>query len=133
MIHKKRSLFFVGLCLYAGIVQAQNVAINTDGSKANPNAILDVQSANKGLLIPRMSSEARLKIPNTQGLLVYDTNTNSFWYNTGRSWLSISSTVSEAASLTDAWLLGGNAGTVDGTHFLGTTDNVPLNVRVNNQ
>ena len=31
------------------------------------------------------------------------------------------------------WLLTGNAGTVDGTHFIGTTDNVPLNMRVNNQ
>ncbi len=31
------------------------------------------------------------------------------------------------------WLLTGNAGTVDGTHFLGTTDNIPLNFRVNNQ
>ena len=131
MIQKKRSLFLI-LLLCAGIAQAQNVAINTDGSKANPNAMVDIKSPNKGLLIPRMSSEARLKIPNTQGLLVYDINTNSFWYNTGRQWLSMSTT-SESLSALDAWLLTGNAGTVDGTHFLGTTDNVPLNIRVNNQ
>ncbi len=31
------------------------------------------------------------------------------------------------------WGLLGNAGTVDGTNFIGTTDNVPLNFRVNNQ
>ncbi len=30
------------------------------------------------------------------------------------------------------WSLTGNAGTVDGTNFIGTTDNVPLNFRVNN-
>lgn len=30
------------------------------------------------------------------------------------------------------WLLTGNAGTVDGTNFIGTTDNVPLTIRVNN-
>lgn len=30
------------------------------------------------------------------------------------------------------WLLIGNAGTVDGTNFIGTTDNVPLTLRVNN-
>ncbi|MBA3665135.1 MAG: hypothetical protein H0W61_13120 [Bacteroidetes bacterium] len=36
-------------------------------------------------------------------------------------------------SLPPAWLLLGNGGTVDGTHFIGTTDNVPLNFRVNNQ
>lgn len=131
MIHTRRSLLLAVL-LYAGIVQAQNVAINTDGSKANPNAMLDIRSANKGLLIPRMSSEARMKIPNTQGLLVYDVNTNSFWYNTGRNWLNISSSPSEVSSTMDAWLLTGNAGTVDGTNFIGTTDNVPFNVRVNN-
>jgi hypothetical protein len=42
MIHKKRSFFF-GFLLCAGIAQAQNVAINTDGSKANSNAILDIK------------------------------------------------------------------------------------------
>jgi len=31
------------------------------------------------------------------------------------------------------WALLGNASTVDGTDFVGTTDNVPLNFRVNNQ
>ncbi|MBK9449679.1 MAG: T9SS type A sorting domain-containing protein [Bacteroidetes bacterium] len=31
------------------------------------------------------------------------------------------------------WSLVGNGGTVDGTNFIGTTDNVPLNLRVNNQ
>lgn len=36
------------------------------------------------------------------------------------------------ASDANAWGLTGNAGTVDGTNFLGTTDNVPLNFRVNN-
>lgn len=31
------------------------------------------------------------------------------------------------------WSLTGNSGTVDGTTFIGTTDNVPFNIRVNNQ
>lgn len=31
-----------------------------------------------------------------------------------------------------SWQLGGNAGTTAGTHFLGTTDNQPLEIRVNN-
>ena len=31
------------------------------------------------------------------------------------------------------WGLTGNAGTIDGTHFIGTTDNVPFNIRVNNE
>src|SRR5665213_1272242 len=39
-----------------------------------------------------------------------------------------------AANGTNAqsWTLTGNSGTVDGTNFIGTTDNVPFNIRVNN-
>jgi len=37
------------------------------------------------------------------------------------------------APTTAGWALTGNAGTVDGTNFIGTTDNVPFNIRVNNQ
>jgi hypothetical protein len=34
---------------------------------------------------------------------------------------------------TTFWSAGGNAGTTPGTHFLGTTDNQPLELRINNQ
>ena len=33
----------------------------------------------------------------------------------------------------NAWNLTGNSGTIDGVNFIGTTDNVPLTIRVNNQ
>ena len=35
--------------------------------------------------------------------------------------------------LTNAWNILGNSGTVDGTNFIGTNDNIPFNIRVNNQ
>ena len=37
-----------------------------------------------------------------------------------------------ASGSSNKWDISGNAGTVDGTNFIGTTDNVPLNFRVNN-
>jgi len=37
------------------------------------------------------------------------------------------------ARTNQVWLLGGNAGTTPGTHFLGTTDNQPVEMRVNGQ
>ncbi|MEO6729771.1 MAG: tail fiber domain-containing protein [Ferruginibacter sp.] len=40
---------------------------------------------------------------------------------------------STAATGMGYWALTGNSGTIDGTHFIGTTDKVPLNFRVNNQ
>jgi len=36
------------------------------------------------------------------------------------------------ATVGGGWGLTGNAGTVDGTNFIGTTDNIPFNIRVNN-
>jgi hypothetical protein len=44
-----------------------------------------------------------------------------------------SGTLTWAAPAGSGWSLTGNAATVDGTNFLGTTDNVPLNLRVFNQ
>ncbi len=38
-----------------------------------------------------------------------------------------------AAALNNSWRTIGNAGTTPGTHFLGTTDNQPLELRVNNR
>src|SRR5262245_58143785 len=35
------------------------------------------------------------------------------------------------AALSNAWRIGGNAGTTPGTHFLGTSDNRPLEIKVN--
>lgn len=40
--------------------------------------------------------------------------------------------VDVSPAMSPAWQLLGNAGTVDGTNFLGTTDNTPLSFRVNN-
>ncbi|MCB9217539.1 MAG: hypothetical protein H6616_16835 [Ignavibacteria bacterium] len=43
-------------------------------------------------------------------------------------------TITQVDSVVDsnAWLLLGNSGTIDGTNFLGTIDSLPLNFRVNN-
>src|SRR5580698_8265851 len=95
-----------------------NIAINTDGSSPDKNAILDIKSRNKGLLIPRMDSVARNAIPNTKGLLVYDISTDDFWYNTGKGWECIPKDKDHGKG-GDAWLLKGNGNTTDGVNFLG--------------
>src|SRR5687768_7375959 len=106
----------------------QQVAINEDGSSPNLHAILDIKSSNKGVLIPRMSTANRLGIPNTKGLLVYDTTIGSFWYNTGTLWQSLAGNSTSVSG----WLVTGNSGTTD-SNFLGTTDFKPLKIRVNDE
>ena len=124
----KRNLFsFLAglLCLLATKSYSQNVAINEDGSLPNPNAILDVKSFNKGILIPRVSTTSRLAIPLTKGLLVYDTTAGAFFYNDGGLWQQITN----GAPSSDWTLHGSLAGP---TSFLGTLNNFPLVFKVNN-
>jgi hypothetical protein len=57
-----------------------------------PSAQLDIVSNSKGILIPRMTSNDRLAITFlTDGLLVYDIDTHSFWYynNYQSKWMEI--------------------------------------------
>ncbi|MEL7249608.1 MAG: tail fiber domain-containing protein [Bacteroidota bacterium] len=57
------------------------VAINQDGSEPDSSAILDLSSSDRGLLVPRMSSTARLAIENpAEGLMVFDSTDNRFWF-----------------------------------------------------
>lgn len=49
----------------------------------------------------------------------------------GTYWQMLSASGNSVAG--SAWSLTGNTGTVDGTNFIGTSDNIPFNIRVNNQ
>jgi hypothetical protein len=70
---------------------AQGVAINENGNAADPSAILDVSSTDKGVLIPRMTQSERLAISGpASGLLVYQTDeTEGFYYYSGTIWFSL--------------------------------------------
>jgi hypothetical protein len=82
-----KNLFIAALLAFGigTVAQAQNVAINTDGTSADNSAILDVKSTTKGLLAPRMTDTERTGIANpATGLIVYQTNgTAGFYYNVG--------------------------------------------------
>jgi hypothetical protein len=69
------------------IVNSQNVGINSTGAAANASAMLDIQSNNKGLLIPRMTTAERIAIASpATGLIVFDTNSGSFWFRRSTGW-----------------------------------------------
>jgi hypothetical protein len=127
---KKICCIITMLC-YCSISFAQNVAINNDASAPDGSAMLDVKSSSKGLLIPRMNSSQRGLISNpATGLMIYQTDgAPGFYYNAGTgaspSWLQLQ-------SVNLAWSLSGNAGSNPSVNFLGTTDNVPFKIRVNN-
>ncbi|MFL5752333.1 MAG: hypothetical protein ACJ76F_02925 [Bacteroidia bacterium] len=62
-----------------GIIAQNNVGIGT--TTPNASAMLDVSSTSKGMLAPRMTTAQRVAITApTDGLLVYDTNFDCFFY-----------------------------------------------------
>lgn len=67
---------------------AQNVGIGT--STPNASAQLDISSTTKGMLAPRMTiAERDAIVAPVQGLLIFNTNSNSFQYYNGTSWSNI--------------------------------------------
>ncbi len=74
--------------LFIPLLSSAQVAINTDGSPPDNSAMLDIKSANKGLLIPRISTSYRTALAAyaVAGLIVYDTNLNKFFFFNGTAW-----------------------------------------------
>ncbi len=85
---KKNLLFLFFFCFSAVMYSHAQVAINTDSSTADPSAILDLKSSDKGLLLPRMKDISTNPIANPKaGLLVYDSATKATWIYDGTSWV----------------------------------------------
>lgn len=122
---KKILILFV-LFLTSGILSLAQVAVNTSGTQADASAMLDVSSTEKGFLPPRVNSVSDISSP-AEGLMVYQTGgTAGYYYYDGSSWKALS------GGNSDCWRTLGNSGLTATTNFIGTTDNVPINFRVNN-
>ena len=72
------------VCFVTG--KAQTVGIGTP--TPDSNAVLDIYSTNKGLLIPRILDTAMVAKP-MEGLIIYNKNTRTPYYFDGRQWLSL--------------------------------------------
>src|SRR5688572_10300167 len=71
---------FIGITSILSNAQ-QGVSINTSGSPATASAILDISNTTQGMLVPRMSGLQRFMIiAPSEGLLVFDTDSKSFWF-----------------------------------------------------
>lgn len=93
--------YLLFLCLFFSANVFAQVGINTDNSDPDASAMLDVKSTNKGMLVPRMSSSQRTMISNAAiGLLVFDTDTETFWFNDSHGWMELVS--GNVSTLTDA-------------------------------
>ncbi len=117
------------ILLFSNSINAQ-VGIGTTTPKEG--AILDVDSPDKGMYVPRLNISNPTSLgpitgitnpANAEGLLIYNTNTTIgpglfFW--SGAAWDNVANTSK------NLWKMDGNAGTTAGTNFIGTTDNMAL-------
>ena len=93
---KKYFLYCITLllicCCINDSIMGQNVAINNDGSAPNANAILDVKSTNKGILIPRLDYNNRPSVSVPAGMLIFVTTNgplgnNAYYFYDGTKWV----------------------------------------------
>lgn len=124
---------------YGSAVSAQ-IKVGNNPTTMNTNAVLEIESVNKGLLLPRLALTSTTS-PSpmsafTRGMLVYNTATQNdvapgMYYSDGVKWLKmIAGSFGETP--TSSWSTNGNSGTNAATHFLGTTDNMGLRFRTGN-
>lgn len=76
---------FIAIMLISAPCHSQGVSINETNTPPDPSAMLEVQSNEKGVLVPRMTQVQRNAIANpAAGLLIYQTNqTPGFYFNAG--------------------------------------------------
>lgn len=91
-----------------------NLLINPDfvGNDSDPSAIFEIQSTEKGLLIPRMTTSERDLIVNpVDGLLVYNITTKTIDFRKGNVWHSLGNKIEKGGIATNTAI------TVSGTGY----------------
>ena len=109
-------------------IYSQGVSINATGAVPNASAMLDIDAAGKGLLIPRMTTAQRPASPITS-LIIYNTTLAWFEYWNGTAWVPF-------LSSSTGWTTFGN--TLTGTlpaspaEWIGTINATDWIVKTNN-
>ena len=123
MINNLKQKLFIGLFLLSGLPARGQVGIGT--TTPDTTAAMDVSSTTKGFLIPRMGTAQRTAILSpANGLMVFDSTLNQFYYYTGISWNAL-------PAAANVWSTAGNSGTSSASSFIGTTDAQALQIKVN--
>jgi len=85
-----KKLMLAWLCLAISIHLFAQVGINNDGTSPDPSAILDLNSSDKGLLLPRMTTQQMLQVDQpATGLLVFNSDSVDLYMFNGSYWLNI--------------------------------------------
>ena len=133
----KNYLLFI---LFLPSLLAAQIGIGT--TSPDPASILDVTSTTQGVLLPRMTTAQMNAISSpTKGLTIFNSETNSYYYNDGSVWVELEGAVKRdnyklvktIADLSDELTLGGGSQYLLKTNFLyeingNVTVNFPINL-----
>jgi hypothetical protein len=129
-------LLMVGVTTVNAQTKIKDGTVTGSSNLPNSNAILELESNNRGLLLPRIALTATTSpsplSAHIKGVEVYNTAEvndvdSGLYFNDGTKWVRVSNSADSAT----AWLLHGNTGTNAGTslvgnaadgNYLGTTD-----------
>jgi trimeric autotransporter adhesin len=118
-----------------GSANAQ-MKLGNNPTTTNANALLELETTNKGLLLPRVAltstSAAAPLLAHIAGMTVYNTVTignvtPGIYYNDGTVWIRPST-----FSASTLWGTTGNTGTTTAANFIGTADNNDILFKRNN-
>ncbi|THU32073.1 hypothetical protein FAM09_28240 [Niastella caeni] len=115
------------LVLFSKAGLSQQLRLGNNPWTVEKSAVLELQSANQGLLFTRIADTALINALNPpDGMVVYFTPTKRLLLRANGYWQSLASTTSGSSG----WALNGNA--VSAEKSLGTTDNYDLPFITNN-
>src|SRR5690606_34984732 len=89
----KKCFFGIFFMFLALVVNAQTGSVGIGTQTPNSNAVLDVVSTEKGILVPRLTSQQRDILTSNlsvaeKGMLIFNTSLNMFNYWDGQKWMS---------------------------------------------
>ncbi len=127
------------LCLVLCTGVTAQVKIGDNPTTINSNSLLELETTNKGFVLPRVSltstlQSSPLSSSMLEGTIVYNTNSAvtggsgvGLYFWTGTQWYFLST-----PSSINAWSLAGNSISNSSTNFIGTTNATSLSFRTNN-
>lgn len=128
------------LLIYTLFLSVSSLVAQVGIGTTSPKSQLDISATSisaptntDGLLIPRLSGfPATNPGADQNGMLIFLATASGsnpigfyYWSNPQTKWIGLTTGQT-------GWSLTGNTTTIDGTNFLGTTDDVPLNLRIDN-
>jgi len=101
MFTRIRLLFFIALFGLGAQSAFAQIKIGDNQGNLDQNAVLEIETTNKGFLLPRITTAARLGMtaPVSPGMTVYDTDAKcTYIYRAGTGWYSLCSADSLSSS-----------------------------------